>query len=338
MIYPVAVFSSSFEQMQTPSATSSAPAAVVVLGTGGTIAGTASRSTDNVGYRAAQVGVEELMRTLPPHRRGVVETEQVAQVDSRNMTHAVWRQLALRLEQVLARPDVCGAVVTHGTDTLEETAYLLHRVLAPAKPVVLTAAMRPATSLQADGPQNLLDAITLARTPGVGGVTVTLGGAVWGGAEVRKVHTYRMDAFSAGDAGPVAWIEEGQVRQLRPWPRGTAAGTALLAPDPAVRPWPEVDIVTSHGGADGRIVDLLAGAGVRGIVVAATGNATIHCDLEAALLRAQARGVALLVTTRVAAGPVLAGEQQPFALASGLSPAQARVELLLELLARADPA
>jgi L-asparaginase len=328
--------------MQAPSKNPPGPATVVVLGTGGTIAGAAGSATDNVGYRAAQVGVEQLVRAVPALRHSPVETEQVAQIDSRNMSHAVWRALVLRLEQVLARPEVCGAVVTHGTDTLEETAYLLHRVLAPAKPVVLTAAMRPATSMQADGPQNLVDAITLARAPGVGGVVAVLGGAAWGGAEVRKVHTYRVDAFGAGDAGPLAWIEEGQVRQLRPWPDGAAqaTGAALLqARDPALRPWPLVDIVTSHGGADGRVVDLLCGAGVHGIVVAATGNATIHQDLEAALLRAHARGVAVLVATRVGSGPLLAvkpqaqGERQALPIASLLSPAQARVELLLRLLA-----
>jgi L-asparaginase len=321
--------------MQPPRAESSEPPAVVVLGTGGTIAGTATQATDNLGYRAAQVGVEDLLRSLPSGGRSRVLAEQLAQADSRNMSHAIWRRLALRLAELLARPDVCGAVVTHGTDTLEETAYLLHRVLASPKPVVLTAAMRPATSLQSDGPQNLLDAVTLAHTPGVRGTIAALGGAVWSGSEVRKVHTYRIDAFNAGDAGPLAWLEEGRLRQLRPWPQGQGAlGTALLAPDPAVQPWPAVDIVTSHAGADGRIVDLLAGAGVNGIVVAATGNATLHADLEAALQRAQARGVALLVTTRVAAGPLLAEPQPPFPMASGLTPAQARVELLLQLLAR----
>lgn len=317
------------------SAPSSDPATVVVLGTGGTIAGTAADAADNIGYVAAQVGVDALVGSLRGRARGAVETVQVAQADSKNMSHAIWRALALQVVAHLARPEVCGVVVTHGSDTLEETAYLLHRVLAPAKPVVLTAAMRPATSLQADGPQNLVDAITLARQPGAQGVMVAANGLAWIGAEVRKSHTYRLDAFGAGDAGPLALLEEGRVRLLRPWPQGLALGVAVLALDPAAQPWPWVEIVTSHGGADGRIVDLLLGAGVQGIVVAGTGNATVHQDLDAALCRAQERGVALLLATRVSAGPVLTHDElPPMPIASGLTPAQARVELLLQLLAR----
>src|SRR5580765_4402843 len=129
--------------MQNPSPT------VVVLGTGGTIAGAARDATDNVGYVAAQRGVAELLREVPalaaPPDGAPIEAEQVAQLDSKDMTHAVWRTLALRCAHHLARPEVAGIVVTHGTDTLEETAWFLQRVLAPAdKPIVLTAAMRPA--------------------------------------------------------------------------------------------------------------------------------------------------------------------------------------------------
>jgi L-asparaginase len=322
--------------MQSPFAfPASEPATVVVLGTGGTIAGTAADATDNIGYVAAQVGVDALVGSVRARARGAVETEQVAQADSKNMSHAIWRALALRVAAHLARPEVCGVVVTHGSDTLEETAYFLHRVLAPAKPVVLTAAMRPATSLQSDGPQNLVDAIALARQPGAQGVLAAVNGRAWVGAEVRKSHTYRLDAFNAGDAGPVALLEEGHVRLLRPWPRGEALGVAVLARDPGSQPWPWVEIVTSHGGAQGRIVDLLLAGGVQGIVVAATGNATVHQDLEAALCLAQERGVAVLLATRVSAGPVLTHDDASLLpVVSSLTPAQARVELLLQLLAR----
>lgn len=322
--------------MQSPfSSPASDPTTVVVLGTGGTIAGTAADAADNIGYVAAQVGVDTLVGSVRGRARGAVETEQVAQADSRNMSHAIWRALALRVAAHLARPEVCGVVVTHGSDTLEETAYFLHRVLAPAKPVVLTAAMRPATSLQADGPQNLVDAITLARLPGAQGVLAAVNGMAWVGVEVRKSHTYRLDAFGAGDAGPLALVEEGHVRLLRPWPRGEALGVAVLARDPGSQPWPWVEIVTSHGGAQGRIVDLLLAGGVQGIVVAATGNATVHQDLEATLCLAQERGVAVLLATRVSAGPVLTHDDAPLLpVVSGVTPAQARVELLLQLLAR----
>ena len=140
----------------------SAPRILVVLGTGGTIAGSAASADDNVAYRAATLPVATLVASLPTPAGVVVESEQVAQLDSKDMDFATWRALAGRVAGHLARPEVAAIIVTHGTDTLEETAYFLQRVLAPAKPVVLTAAMRPATSRLADGPQNLADAVAVA--------------------------------------------------------------------------------------------------------------------------------------------------------------------------------
>src|SRR4051794_34617606 len=130
---------------------------IVVLGTGGTIAGRAASAQDNLGYRAAQVGVEDLLQGVPAASGLQLHAEQVAQVDSKDMDFTVWRSLALRCEHWLAQADVAGIVVTHGTDTMEETAFFLQSVLATDKPVVLTGAMRPATSAAPDGPQNLAD-------------------------------------------------------------------------------------------------------------------------------------------------------------------------------------
>src|SRR5262245_27696646 len=130
-------------------------AVVVILGTGGTIAGVAPAGQSDLAYHAAQLGIDTLVRAVPELADVPLQTEQVAQVDSKDMTHAVWQTLAQRVHHHLARDDVAGIVVTHGTDTMEETAYLLQRVLAPTKPVVLTGAMRPASSRQADGPGNL---------------------------------------------------------------------------------------------------------------------------------------------------------------------------------------
>ena len=158
---------------------------IVVLGTGGTIAGTSVDAADNVGYTAAQLEVSSLVRAVPPLADVPLEAEQVAQVDSKDMSHAVWRALALRCAHHLARPEVAGIVITHGTDTLEETAWFLQRVLAPAKPIVLTAAMRPATALQSDGPQNLLDAVCVARSAVASGVVAVLGGQVHGAGDLR---------------------------------------------------------------------------------------------------------------------------------------------------------
>jgi len=302
---------------------------VVILGTGGTIAGTAAAVTDAVGYTAAQLGVQHLVAAVPALAAADLECEQVAQLDSKDMGHATWQRLAQRAGHHLSRPDVAGVVVTHGTDTLEETAYLLHRVLAPARPLVLTAAMRPATAIGADGPRNLLDAVRLAQDPQASGVLVALAGRAWAGAEVRKTHTWRLDAFDAGDAGALADLLDGAVHWWRTPPRATPLGLAVLARDAAR--WPRVAIVHSHAGADGMVVDALRAHGVDGLVIAGTGNATMHRDLAAAVERAMANGIDVLRCSRCAAGPVQGGPDLPEGVS--LTPAQARVELLLRLLA-----
>jgi L-asparaginase len=189
--------------------------------------------------------------------------------------------------------------------------------------------MRPASSLQADGPQNLVDAISLAQHPEARGILVVMGGRVMAGQELRKVHNYRIDAFSTGESGPVAWLEEGHLRQLRDWPQAPLDPVTPGAAEPA---WPWVEIVTSHAGADGRLVQLLANQGVKGLVVACTGNGTIHRDLHAALLQAQERGVLVLRSTRCVLGH-LVPDGGEFDGAGGLTPAQARVELMLRLMA-----
>jgi L-asparaginase len=319
------------------------PQRLVVLGTGGTIAGRALRAEDNVGYTAGQVPVQALLAGIPGAGPGDVEVEQVAQLDSKDMVLAVWQALTERVAFHLARPEVAAVVVTHGTDTLEETALVLQHVLQPAKPVVLTCAMRPATALAPDGPQNLADAFAVARHPGASGVLVVCAGEVHGAAEVVKTHTYRLDAFDSGDAGPMALVVEGAVRHCRPWP---VPGHSAFS-DPVVwRRWrdapelPRVGVVMSHADADGWQVDALLGAGppgaqaaVRGIVVAGTGNATVHARLEQALLRAQAQGVRVVRITRCARGPVVPHAGQALGEAWQLSPAKARLALALELLA-----
>jgi L-asparaginase len=306
---------------------------VVVLGTGGTIAGTAASAADNVGYTAAQIGVATLLAAVPALKGQVLEAEQVAQLDSKDMDHTTWQRLAQRVAFHVQRPEVAGIVITHGTDTLEETAYFLHRVLAPVKPVVVTAAMRPATSLLADGPQNLLDAFGVARHADARGVLAVIGGAVHRALDVRKQHSYRLDAFASGDAGPVAWIEEGALRVVGAWPQGLALGLDVI-----VRPaagWPRVDIVFSHAGADGSTVAACVAAGARGIVVAGTGNGTVHHEVQAALDAAQRSGVRVRRCTRCAEGSVVGQPEGALPSAEGLSPVKARVALLLELLATA---
>jgi L-asparaginase len=308
---------------------------VVILGTGGTIAGTAKSATDNVGYTAAQIGIAELLAAVPALAGQRLEAEQVCQIDSKDMGFGVWRTLALRVAQHLARPEVAGIVITHGTDTLEETAYFLQRLLAPGKPVVLTAAMRPATALLADGPQNLLDAVRVARAEGARGVVAVLAGEVHSGLELRKSHTYRLAAFGSGDAGAIAQVEEGLLRRHRPWPQSEAVGVNRLRADAAS--WPRVEIVTSHAGSGAEIVLALRQSGVQGIVAACTGNGTLHHELEAALLDAQAAGVRVLRSSRCLGGSVIASAAEQLPSAGALTPVQARIELILALLEASQP-
>ncbi len=317
---------------------------VVVLGTGGTIAGRASRAEDNIGYTAGEVGVAELLQGVDVPAGIALSAEQVAQVDSKDMSFALWQALARRCAHWLSEPDVAGVVVTHGTDTLEETAYFLQSVLSPAKPVVLTCAMRPASALMPDGPQNLRDAIAAAVTPGARGVVAVCAGTVHGAREVQKVHTYRLDAFDSGDAGPLAYVEEGALRMLREWPQACGA-TPLFERVVGAVSWPRVEILLSHAEARGAIVDALVAERVQGapdaaegIVLAATGNGTLHHALEAAALRAQAAGIAVVRATRCAQGRILAKPGDALRDAGALTPVKARIELALELLSAAAPA
>ena len=314
---------------------------VVILGSGGTIAGVAARADDHVGYQAASLGVSALARAVPGLQGLPLETEQVAQLDSRNMDLATWLLLAQRAAFHLARPEVSGLVLTHGTDTLEETAYFLHRVLHAAKPVVLTAAMRPATALSADGPQNLFDAVTLARVPGACGVMAVLGGQVFAGQDLRKVHGYRVDAFSAGDAGLLGLMENASLRRFRDWPQADPHPAAASLANPA--PWPQVAVLISHAGASADVFDAVAASGVAGIVIAGTGNGSVHHAFEAAAQRARAKGLQVWRSSRCQLGGVVGrqdrapqpGPDSAIPSAGVLTAVQARIELMLDLRAGA---
>ena len=317
------------------------PRKIVVLGTGGTIAGLARDAGSGLDYAAAQLPVARLLGGVPrPAGAGeedLLEVEQIAQLDSKDMDFATWRALALRCQHHLARAEVRGLLITHGTDTLEETAWFLHQVLGPerGKPVVLTCAMRPANALLADGPQNLSDALVLAREARACGVLVVAAGKVHSARAVQKVHPYRLDAFSSGESGPLAWVEEGRVRWSDRLPvppsKAPAPPCSLQAAPPATgEPW--VEVLMSMAGARPEGVRALCAAGVQGLVVVATGNGTLHQALLPALQEAQAAGVWVWVVSRCPEGAMLQGaDRPPFPWLVGLSPVKARVQMLLAL-------
>jgi L-asparaginase len=310
---------------------------IVILGTGGTIAGTASHASNNIDYTAAQVGISQLVGAVAGlELMGDIATEQVAQIDSKDMSFEVWTLLASRVQQHLAQDEVLGVVITHGTDTLEETAYFLQAVLSPTKPVVLTCAMRPARALAPDGPQNILDAVTVARFPGAQGVVAVCSGVIHSAFDVQKMHTYQINAFGSGDAGVIGFIEENDLKQMRNWPAGqqiyARAAPENIATLGAADSWPQVEIVMNYAGASGALVDALLAQGVQGLVVAGTGNGTVHQALEAALVKAQAQGVSVVRATRCAQGRVLPRADDLFPSSNGLSPVKARIDLMLKLM------
>ena len=328
--------------MQNP-AVEDAPQVVVVLATGGTIAGVAATGSvqGHLAYRAGALAVQELVAAVPALQAQALDCVTVAQLDSCDMDHGTWVALYAAVVQQLARPEVVGLVITHGTDTLEETAYFLHRTVVAHKPVVLTAAMRPATALSADGPQNLLDAVTVARHAGARGVVAVLAARVHAGAELRKLHGYRVDAFSSGDAGPLAVLEDGRLRVFRRWPLA-ALHAAAANPWPALAAWPQVEVLTSHAGASGRLLHAAVAAGARGLVIA--GNGTVHADLLRAAQQVQAEGVRVLRSTRCVGGGVVdapvsavpTDDPPDLPSAGALTPAQARIELMLDLMLDAE--
>ena len=307
---------------------------VVVIGTGGTIAGTAARPQDHTGYTAGALPAKALIAAVPALAGQALESESLAQIDSCDMDHTTWQRLALAVQRQLARADVAAVVITHGTDTLEETALFLHLTVRADKPVVLTAAMRPASALSPDGPQNLVDALSVARHPGARGVLAVLGSVVHGATDLRKVHGYRVDAFSSGDGGPLALVQDGGLRVLRNWPEVAAVHANALTVDPAN--WPVVDIVTSHAGARAATVDALVAAGARGIVFAGTGNGSVHAALRAAARQAMQRGVRVLRASRCLMGGVVGAPADALPAAGDLTPAQARVALMLQLISAPD--
>ncbi len=321
---------------------------LVFLGMGGTIAGLASTRNDNIGYQAAQIDIDDILVSVPSlsdvAAGYVSESEQVAQVDSKDMGMTQWGMLAERVQGHLARSDVRAVIVTHGTDTLEETAYFLSRVLDQdalrCKPVVLTCAMRPASSANSDGPQNLVDAVAVAVSGHASGVLAVCAGTVHTALHVQKIHPYRLDAFDSGEAGPIGFVEEGRVRWVHPCPVLAPPVPHVVVNQLPTAVWPRVEIVLSFAGASGAIVRALCGPpaaedqAAKGIVVAGTGNGTIHADLLLAVQQARALGLAVVRTSRCAYGQVVAGHDDGNALPEcwPLSPVKARIELALALL------
>ena len=310
----------------------------VVLGTGGTIAGLRQQTDKPDTYRSGQLGITDILSHTGLDL-SLVEFQDVARIDSKNMTLPVWQDLYRAVAQAVRRLDVGAVLITHGTDTLEETAFLLHALGPWPKPVLMTCAMKPADHPQADGPVNLRDALQLAACPGLSGVHVVFNGRAHHAMHVQKISTDHADAFSSGAAGVSAektgpdWTLEAalvpELQQSRPSPAYFLQQSE----------WPRVEWLTHHAASTPTLIQALLqpladAPPLRGLVVAGTGAGTVKPSWEAALQKAMAQGVAVWLTSRCTWGQAIVQAQQQCGELSPLSSAKACMGLALHLMAQ----
>lgn len=304
---------------------------ILVLATGGTIAGSAPSPSDVTGYRAGVIGVDTLLSAVPAIQSFAdAEGEQLCNIDSKDMTDEIWRRLTARVNEIAAKNEADGVVITHGTDTMEETAFFLSLTVKSEKPVVLTGAMLPATARNADGPKNLSDAVRVAASPeSVGkGVLMVMNGEIFAAREVTKTHTTKIDAFASPDFSPLGRADgDGVVFERAP----------RLSPlhFSAESPLPRVDILYGHEGDDGALIEAALHAGTKGIVYAGMGNGSIPAKAEKALAKASEKGIIVVRASRSNSGAVVPADpsytEAGFIDGGALNPQKARVLLRLAL-------
>ncbi len=314
---------------------------ITILATGGTIAGQAASATQLTGYTAGVFSVQDLLAGVPGlDELAQISGEQVCNIDSSSMTEALLLQLAQRANELLARADVDGLVITHGTDTLEETAYFLNLVLKSSKPVVVVGAMRPATAVSADGPLNLINAVKAAvQEESAGrGVLVVMNDEIYSARDVSKTNTTNVATFKAPGGAPLGFVVGGAVRYYYSSSRLHTVAAPFAAG--ALTTLPRVDIIYTHVGEDGALVEAAVAAGARGIVYVGSGMGSVHEAAEPALAAAAARGVAVVRASRTGSGIVAEGlerwTQAGFIPADNLNPQKARILLQLALTVTND--
>jgi len=315
---------------------------VVILATGGTIAGTGATSTTTVGYTAATVGVQQLIQAVPELKNVAnVSGEQVFQIASENMNNESWLILAKRVNVLLARSDVDGIVITHGTDTLEETAYFLDLTVKSRKPVVVVGAMRPSTAMSADGPINLYNAVLLAASPeAVGkGVMVAMNDQIQAAREVTKTNTSTLDSFKATELGMLGYIQGSKPFFYRQSTRKNTADTEFDISK--LDSLPQVDIIYGYANMNPVALDAFVAAGARGIVQAGVGDGSIATRVLPSLKAARQKGVLIVRASRVGQGIVARNgeandDQLDFVAADTLNAQKARILLMLALTRTSD--
>jgi L-asparaginase len=316
---------------------------VMILATGGTIAGTGASSTTTVGYDAAKIGVETLLNAVPELKKVAnVKGEQVFQIASENMNNDYWLKLAKRVNELLKQSDVDGIVITHGTDTIEETAYFLDLVVKSDKPVVIVGAMRPSTAISADGPINLYNSVILAGSEeAVGkGVLVAMNDQINAGRDVTKTNTSTADTFRTPELGMLGYMQDNKPHFYRQSTRKHTRDTEFDVSN--LDTLPQVDIVYGYANMNRIPIDAFVAAGAKGIVHAGTGDGSLaRPAIEPALIEARKKGVIIVRSSRVGNGIVARnGEAKDddldFVVSDTLNPQKARILLMLALTKTSD--
>lgn len=303
---------------------------VVVLATGGTIAGAGASALNSASYTAAKVPVEQLLAGLP-EVQGIAEVtgEQVFQIASESLTSADLLALGQRVDALLKQPDVDGVVITHGTDTMEETGFFLNLVIPSDKPIVLVGSMRPGTAISADGALNLLNAISVAASDDAKGkgALIVMNDEIHTARDVAKLTNIKTSAFSS-QWGPLGMVVEGKNYWFRdPVKRHTTGSEFSIA---NITELPAVEIAYSYNNVPPTMVQALGASGVQAIVHAGTGNGSVPNRIVPALKAERAKGTVIVRSSRVPAGFVLRNAEQPddqndWVVAHDLNPQKARI-------------
>ena len=330
---------STFAQAEEPATTCSAATKVgsvesatlprvIVLATGGTIAGQSDpRAAD--AYNAGSVGAQQLIKAVPGvDKLARLSTEQVASIGSQDMNDSVWFQLARRIQQISDKNEADAVVITHGTDTLEETAFFLDKVLHTDKPVVLVGSMRPSNAMSADGPNNLYEAVEVAscdKTSGRG-VMIVLNDRIEGARWATKTNTTSVQTFRSPDSGSIGYVDPASVRFMSSQHAPHQAGLAL----PAAGTLPRVEIIYGHSNMDGVQIDDAVANNAKGVVLAGVGDGNTSIAALAALERAVKKGVVVVRSTRVGSGFVIRNvevddDKSGFIVSLDLNPQKARI-------------
>ena len=314
---------------------------VVVLATGGTIAGAAG-SDVQAAYKSGQVGVDQLLAAVPQAKKlANLRGEQISNIGSQDMNDEVWLKLARRVNEIAAMNDVSGIVITHGTDTIEETAYFLNLVVKSRKPVVLTAAMRPSTALSADGPLNFFNAVAVAANKDAAGrgVLVVVNDWIHGGSSLTKTSTTAVQTFLSPIRGLIGTVAYGEAEFYRgPVGRNTVDSEFSLN---GVSTLPRVDIIMAYENMDGALINAAVASGARGLVIAGVGNGNMTKAAVDALTAQAKKGIVCVRSSRVPTGRVgrnveVNDDELGLVASLELNPQKARVLLRLALTKTQD--